>query len=493
MKFSTTTEAVNQIKVDCLVIPISSTIKKQQLTKLFDKNIVDAVTSSMQLGDLEQTNQTLLLPKPSGLNAQRLLLVSYDESKLLTFSDLEKMLKTIYSELTSTNCKSAALRLDEITVAEHDELWTVQQAIIKLEQLNYRFDHYKSSAKPSKLKTISFLIEKAKEAKVKKIITKTTALNQGINLTKDLANSPCNIATPSYLAKQAEQIAKNHASVTCKIHNEASLKKQKMGAMLAVGAGSAEESKLIELHYNGGKSGQAPIALVGKGITFDTGGISLKPGPGMEEMKYDMCGAATVLGTIAAAAAMKLPINILAIVPCVENMPDGASYKPGDVITGLSGKTIEILNTDAEGRMILSDALTYAQQFKPDFIVDIATLTGAMVMALGHAYSGYYTDNESVAKQVYQAGQRSTDLAWRMPLHADYVQQTDSDVADMKQIGSRWGGANIAAGFLSRFIEDKQKWMHIDIAGSANVYGNSIGATGRPVGMLIEFLSELKL
>lgn len=493
MQFSISTQTLKQTKVDCLVMPITNKQTIANLNKSLGAPALTAIEKGRAIGDLTKFKQNLLVPQPEGLAAKRLLVISCGENHKISFEDFITLLQQIYATLTKAQCSSACLALDKLCVAGHDQAWTLKKAMQLLHAFTYRFEAYKTKKTPVIFNALSFHCNKAQGTVWKKALQQANALNTGLTLTKDLGNTPPNIAIPTYLSQQAKQLCKASTKLSCKIHGEKDLKRLKMGALLAVGAGSQHESQLIEVHYNGSKRKQDPIVLVGKGVTFDTGGTSLKPGPGMEEMKYDMCGAATVLGTIAAIAELNLPINVIGIVPSVENMPDGVAYKPGDVLTSMSGQTIEVLNTDAEGRLILCDALTYAQTFKPSLLMDMATLTGAMVVSLGTDLSGFFSTDQTIAKQLTTAAKNSTDDAWQMPLRKAYVKKTDSKVADMRNIGPRWGGACIAAGFLSRFVDDKQKWVHLDIAGTAYQMGNSVGGTGRPVPLLVEFLQKLKL
>ncbi len=303
-------------------------------------------------------------------------------------------------------------------------------------------------------------------------------MSNGVALTKDLGNLPGNICTPTYLAEQATEFAKEYGA-TAKVLEAADMEELGMGSLLSVSRGSRQPPKLIVLEHNGGREGEAPIALVGKGITFDSGGISIKPAAQMDEMKYDMCGAASVLGTLRAAAELQLPVNIVGLIPAAENMPGGDANKPGDVVTSMSGQTVEVLNTDAEGRLVLCDALTYAERFKPTSVIDIATLTGACVIALGSHASGLMGNSEPLARELLTAGKESYDRAWQLPLWSEYQKQLDTNFADMANIGGREAGTITAACFLSRFAR-KFKWTHLDIAGTAWKGGKAKGATGRP-------------
>jgi leucyl aminopeptidase len=313
------------------------------------------------------------------------------------------------------------------------------------------------------------------------------AIASGVALARDLGNRPGNHCTPSHLAEQAVALAEQHASLSTRVLEEAEMAELGMGSLLSVAAGSRQPAKLIVVEYMGAGEDERPVVLVGKGVTFDTGGISLKPSATMDEMKFDMCGAASVLGVMQAAAEMRLPANVVGIIPATENMPDGQATKPGDVVTSMSGQTIEILNTDAEGRLILCDAITYAERYKPDVVIDIATLTGACVIALGAPASGLFSNDDALAEALLQAGQDSGDRAWRMPLWKDYEEQLKSNFADVANVGGREAGAVTAACFLARFAR-KLRWAHLDIAGAAWRSGKNKGATGRPVPLLCHYL-----
>ena len=327
------------------------------------------------------------------------------------------------------------------------------------------------------------------DSDIEKSIKKAQALSTGMNFTKDLGNMPGNICTPIYLAEQAEELTKTCDKLSVKVLDEEELEKLGMGAFVSVAKGSVESGKLVVLEYKGADdANEAPHILVGKGITFDTGGISLKPGPLMDEMKYDMCGAASVLGTLKAITQLDAKINLVCLLACAENMPAGHASKPGDIVTSMSGITIEILNTDAEGRLVLCDTLSYAEQFKPASVVDIATLTGACIIALGDAASAVMGNNDEVVNALLAAGQEANDKAWQLPLWDEYQEQIDSPFADVQNIGGKGAGSITAACFLSRFTKD-YPWAHLDIAGTAWVSGGkNKGATGRPVPLLLNYL-----
>ena len=326
---------------------------------------------------------------------------------------------------------------------------------------------------------------------LKRAVAHAQAISDGIDLTRTLGNLPGNVCTPTYLANQAKALGKSHKELDVEILEEKDMKALGMGALLSVSAGSAEPAKLIRMSYQGGKAKDKPHVLVGKGITFDTGGISIKPSPNMDEMKYDMCGAATVFGVMKAVVALQLPINLVCLVASAENMPSGTATKPGDIVTSMSGQTIEILNTDAEGRLVLCDALTYAEKFKPASVVDIATLTGACIVALGSNTSAVMGNNEELVQQLLSAGKQADDRAWELPLFDEYQEQLDSPFADMANIGGPKAGSITAGCFLSRYTK-AYPWAHLDIAGTAwTSGGKDKGASGRPVPLLMQYLLNM--
>ena len=349
----------------------------------------------------------------------------------------------------------------------------------------YQFDSYKKISTTQSLVRVNYYSSHA----ISESLHKAEAMLYGMNLCKDLGNSPANICTPTYLATTAKKIA-TELGVSAKIMSKEEIKQLGMNAFLAVAQGSTTDAQLIELSYQGAAvTNEKPIVLVGKGITFDSGGISLKPGAGMDEMKYDMCGAASVIGTFAAAVKLKLPINLVVIVPTCENMPAGNALKPGDIIKSMNGLSIEVLNTDAEGRLILCDALSYAERFQPAAVIDVATLTGACIIALGHVAQGVLGNNQNLIDQLMKAAQNINDKTWQLPLFEEYKEQLKSNFADLQNIGGRPAGTITAAAFLSYFTEN-YPWAHLDIAGTAWQSGNNKGATGRPVPLLLQYLIE---
>ncbi len=414
-----------------------------------------------------------------------LCLIHCGETEHYDEATLGKIIGTIANFLLKQRIQSAIISIPQLSARTPD--WQLQYMLLQLENARYQCLEFKTkSKKPYALESVWFDVPGASLEGLKS----AEAIAHGIQLTKTLANLPANICTPSYLAEQATLLAKQFDTITTKIHDHNALKEMGMGALLAVGQGSQQTPNLVEIQYKGITDG-APTVLVGKGITFDSGGISLKPAPGMEEMKFDMAGAATVLGTIKACAALKLPIHVIGILACAENMPSGSAIKPGDVVTSMSGQTIEITNTDAEGRLVLCDALTYVERFHPQYVIDIATLTGAVIIALGHEYTGMMTKDSELADYLLQAANESLDKTWRLPLDSSYQEMLESPIADiLNSPADRIAGSVIGGSFLARFTE-KYRWAHLDIAGTAWQSGRNRSATGRPVPLLVQFLQKL--
>ena len=446
----------------------------------------------LRSGDMEgRLGTTLLLQKVPHTAAERVLLVGLGKEREFREKEYRDAVRAAIRALNETGAVDAALHLTELPLKKRNSTWRIAQATVVALDSMYRFDRLKSKEERPKrpLRKLVFTVaHRSDTAAAEEGLRRGLASAHGISLAKDLGNLPANLCTPTYLAEQAQGLAKAY-DFECSVLEQAEMAELGMGALLSVTRGSAQPPKLIVLHHRGGDEGDRPVVLVGKGITFDTGGISLKPAPEMDEMKFDMCGAASVLGTFKAIGEMRLPVNVVGIIPTCENMPGGTATKPGDVVTSLSGQTIEILNTDAEGRLILCDALTYAARFEPETIVDIATLTGACVIALGHVAHGLFTNDEGLARELLGAGQDSQDRAWQMPLWDDYQEQLKTNFADMANIGGRPAGSITAACFLSRFTK-KYRWAHLDIAGTAWKSGKEKGATGRPVPLLTEFLLQ---
>ncbi len=441
-------------------------------------------------GDLDgKAGSTLLLHHVPGIHSERVLLVGLGKANELDGKSYLSALQAACSTLGSSGASSAALYLFEETVALRSVEWQIEQAVLAVRA--QRFVPGKLKTGPDTpghtLKKLALIVPAASAKSAAAACDLAQAIADGAELAKDLGNLPGNICTPTYLAEQAQKIARD-LPVKCEVLERKDMEKLGMGALLAVAQGSRQPPKLIVLQYQGGKRGAAPVVLVGKGITFDAGGISLKPAAEMDEMKYDMSGAASVLGTLRACAQLKLPLNVIGVIPSCENLPDGLAIKPGDIVTSMSGKTIEILNTDAEGRLILCDALTYVERFHPELVIDIATLTGACVIALGHHASGLFSNDDPLAAEIERAGNAAHDRTWRMPLWDDYQSQLDSNFADIGNIGGRPAGSVTAACFLSRFTKN-YRWAHLDIAGTAWKSGKEKGSTGRPVPLLVHFLA----
>lgn len=450
------------------------------------------INSLFKLGDFNaEAGQSLSIPCPSELKCERLLLIGLGESlQDISESNYLKAAQAIATAFNSSSAKDASIYLNALSTKNRDYSWQAQQLVEKALYSQYRFEHLKSDTnKPAKLKKVALICARTQQKLAQAGLDTGAAVAKGTSLCRDLGNFPGNVCTPSYLAKEAKRLARGNKQLSCKILEEKDMKALGMGSLLSVSAGSDQPAKLIQLEYKGAAKSQKPTVLIGKGITFDTGGISLKPGAGMDEMKFDMCGAASVLGTMQTLIELALPINVVAIVAASENMPNGNATKPGDIVTSMAGLTIEVLNTDAEGRLVLCDALTYAERFKPRAVIDVATLTGACVIALGKHATGLYSNNDQLAAELISAGNTAGDKAWQMPLWDEYQQQLNSNFADIANIGGREAGSVTAACFLSRFTK-KYDWAHLDIAGTAWLSGGQKGATGRPVSLLVQYLMD---
>lgn len=417
-----------------------------------------------------------------------------EQSQTLVVYNLGKIAEFNFTKLKTFVQKSCDLILpmgiEQLTLVidcpiASQEIEQLKHLLRLFDETLYQFNHFKSKAKDNRMSYLRVYGSKAHT----ELLSDINALNHGVRMARDLGNTPANVCTPSYLAATAQQLGQQYPKIACKVLGSDEMRNLGMGALLAVAAGSEQEPKLIELSYqNAGK--QKPIVLVGKGITFDSGGLCIKPGAGMQEMKYDMCGAATVIGVIKACAEMNLKANVVGIIASAENMISGKATKPGDVVTTMSGQSVEIINTDAEGRLVLADALTYAAQFNPEFVLDIATLTGAMVVALGSINTGFMTHDEELAQLLLSAGKAAQDRCWRMPLEEEYQAALDSPIADMLNGAfDRSAGSITAACFLSRFTSS-YRWAHLDIAGTAWISGKNCNATGRPVPLLVNLLEQ---
>ena len=493
MEYLVKRTSITSEKTACAVVAVFANKRLSDEAQQLDKRYRGIISAAVKSGDISGgVGQTLILHTTRTAIHRRILLVGCGKVRDLNIQNYKKIVRACATSLKSLGAGDAISTLNTLDVKDSESDTLTRLHIIINEDVFYQYDETLSDKKSSsKLKRIKFLCNETKELNTaKQSIVHGKAIASGMITTKELGNLPGNICTPSYLAKRAQQINRGQHKLSLQVLDEAEMKKLGMGALLSVSAGSAQPAKLIILNYKGGKKSEKPVVLVGKGITFDTGGISLKPGAAMDEMKFDMCGAATVLGTMQAINEMQLPMNVVGIVASAENMPGGHATKPGDVVTSMSGQTIEILNTDAEGRLVLCDALTYADRFDPDIVIDMATLTGACVVALGHEASGLMSNSDELSEDLLAAGQKTGDRAWRLPVWDEYQPLLDSNFADIANIGGRWAGTITAACFLARFTED-YNWAHLDIAGTAwNMGGKNKGATGRPVPLLTEYLLQ---
>lgn len=488
----------NSLKTQCAVVfALDNTL--QPSAKLIDKEAdgtLSHLLKSKALKNKAGSHCWVHLAPNKKRAYEHVLLVSLGQAEKKSKSNISSKdyISSIQSglkALSDSHIKNAAVYLDQVNLSDADNspLTAAQLFATEAVRVDYKYATTKTSDKDSsKLDKLTLVLDETKQVNdAKKGLKLGQALGNGINTTRELGNLPGNICTPEYLANQAKKLATSSAKLTTKVLTEKQIEKLGMGAFLSVAKGSAQDGKLIIMEYRGGTKTAKPNVIVGKGITFDTGGISLKPGLAMDEMKFDMCGAASVMGVMTALVELQASVNVVAIIAAAENMPSGRASKPGDVVTSMSGQTIEILNTDAEGRLVLCDALTYAERYKPKSVVDIATLTGACVVALGSHATGLYSNDQALADKLLASGEKMHDRAWQMPLWDEYQQQLESNFADMANIGGPKAGSVTAACFLSRFTK-KYPWAHLDIAGTAWEQGGAKGATGRPVALLLDYL-----
>jgi leucyl aminopeptidase len=484
MQFSTKALAPEAAKAGCVVLGIHAGQELTPPAKRVDQASKGALRKA--LGDLSgRTGSTLLLRSLPGVAAERVLLVGLGERKEYAEAAYRDAVRAAAGALRELGAKDAALFLVDARVGSRPLSWNVRHAVLAMREAFYRFDQLKTQKKAASPALAHVVLPVSSNSQLQETVAEAQATADGAELARTLGNLPPNICTPSYLADEAKKLAKQF-KLGLEVLERRDMERLGMGALLAVARASHQPPKLIVLKYSGAGKGRKPLALVGKGITFDTGGISLKPAAEMDEMKYDMSGAASVLGTLRALAAMKAPVNVVGVIPTCENMPGGAASRPGDVVTSMSGQTVEILNTDAEGRLILSDALTYAARFEPEAVVDVATLTGACVIALGHVATGLFANDQKLADAIREAADEAWDRVWQMPLWEDYQEQLRSNFADFANIGGRPAGSITAACFLARFTRE-QRWAHLDIAGTAWKSGREKGSTGRPVPLLVRF------
>ena len=491
MEFSVKSGSPEKQRSACIVVGVFEPRRLTAVAEQLDEISEGYISNLLRRGDLEgKAGQMLLLHHVPNVLSERVLLVGCGKERELDERQYKQIIAKTIKTLNETGSMEAVCFLTELHVKGRDTYWKVRQAVEATQDSLYTFLQLKTKkGEPRRpLRKIVFNVPTRRELTVgERAIEHGLAISKGASLTKDVANMPPNICNPAYLWEQAQALESEYDFVTAEVVNEAMMAELGMNSYLAVGRGSENESLMSIIHHKGGAEDQAPIVLVGKGLTFDSGGISIKPGEAMDEMKYDMGGAAGVLGTMKTIAEMKLPINVIGVLAGCENMPDGKAYRPGDILTTMSGQTVEVLNTDAEGRLVLCDALTYVERFEPELVIDIATLTGACIVALGSHASGLMSSHNPLAHELLNASEQSSDRAWRLPLWDEYQEQLESPFADFTNLGGRAAGTITAACFLSRFTK-KYNWAHMDIAGTAWRSGKNKGATGRPVPMLTQFL-----
>jgi leucyl aminopeptidase len=474
------------VDVDAVIVSIFEDGTLSDPARQLDERSQGRIAALVASADASgKPGRTLLVHGLDGVKAPRVLLVGVGDKTKLDTGRFSKLALDAMRALKGAPIKRVYSTLSDLAVIGRSTIWALRQAALAADHVAYA---YTATRKASNGGGIEHLILAGDEADAA-ALQQADGIAAGVRLARDLGNLPPNICNPAYLADQARKLASEHAKVECEVLERDAMQQLGMGSLLGVAQGSANPPRLIVLTWRGADVGVRPQVLVGKGITFDSGGISLKPGAGMEEMKFDMCGAATVIGTFLAAVKLALPLNLVVIVPAVENMPDGNAYRPSDILTTMSGQTVEVLNTDAEGRLILCDALTYAQRFEPANLIDVATLTGACVVALGKHAHGLMSRHDDLASELVSAGETTHDRAWRLPLWDDYASQLESGFADVANIGGKYAGAITAGCFLARFTEG-QRWAHLDIAGTAWDEGRKGMATGRPVGLLTQWLMD---
>ena len=485
MKFNVKTDDLHKVKTKLLIIPLQplkyARNKFLNLDKLCNHFLSKIARENQIDGNI---GANILLHSIDNVLARSILLVGTSKNINCDLSEFKKIMRPCIDQIGKLKKRSVAIEIHQDSPKQVDFVQKCNFIFKQFETVTYSYKKQSNS-------TLVILTNNSSNNSLVKIAKDGLALANGIRLTKSLANKPANLCTPTILANEAKKLSNNCKSINVSVMNEAQMKKLKMNTLLSVAQGTTQPAKLITLKYSNGKKNKRPIVLVGKGVTFDSGGISLKPSGAMDEMKYDMAGAATVLGVFSALATMDLDVNVIGIIPATENMPAGNATKPADVITSMSGKTVEILNTDAEGRLILCDSITYARKFKPEVVIDIATLTGACVVALGSHATGLMSNNEKLAESLLKSGIKSDDRAWELPLWSEYGSQLKTNFADLANVGGRTAGAITAGYFLSQFAEGL-KWAHLDIAGTAWNSGANKLATGRPVALLLEFLINSK-
>ena len=491
MDFSVKSGSPEKQRTACVVVGVFEPRKLSSSAQHLDESANGFISSLIRKGDMEgKTGQTLLLHNVKNTLCDRILLVGCGKEREFTSSQYNKVVAKAVQKLNETGSMEAVFYLTELPVKNNDINQKIRHLVLSTTRTLYQFNELKSQKDSTRrpLRKITIMVNNRRDLlKREQSLREAIGISEGIHLAKDLGNMPGNYCTPSYLAEKANGLAITYNRLETEVLDESQIEALKMGAFLSVSKGSREEARLIIMKYNGGGESEKPVVLIGKGVTFDSGGISLKPGAAMDEMKYDMCGAASVMGTINAIAAMELNINVVAIIPATENLPDGLATKPGDIVTSMSGKTIEILNTDAEGRLILCDAISYSEQFNPEVVIDVATLTGACIVALGRQAAALFSNHSPLTHDIENAAKQTDDKVWELPLWDEYHEQLKSNFADIANIGGRDAGSITAACFLSKFAR-KSHWAHLDIAGVAWESGKNKGATGRPVSLLCQYL-----
>jgi leucyl aminopeptidase len=492
MDYSLISSPIGSLSSDCTIIGVYRDQQLVPANNTLPDNLQKLLAKIIAQGDITgKLGETVLLNVIPESQLTRILLVGLGENKPLTAKSFRKAVSSAVSSLKRPYISSVVCALTDTPVEGRNLPWKVRQIVEIFDDASYQFTALKSDKDTeSKLKKVVISCQDDEIPSAKIGLTQGIAIAEGVNFTKQLADLPGNICTPTYMAEQVVELGKNYLELNVKIVEEDEMKELGMDSFLSVSRGSRQPAKLIVIEYQGSNVRNKPIVLVGKGLTFDAGGISLKPAAGMDEMKYDMCGGAAVIGTLLAAVKMQLPLNIVGLIPASENLPDGDANKPGDIVTSMSGKTIEILNTDAEGRLILCDTLTYAERFSPEVVIDLATLTGACLVALGRVPSGLLGNDDELCNQLINAGDVSGDSVWRLPLWEEYQELLKSPFADLANIGGKDAGTITAACFLSHFTKNF-RWAHLDIAGTAwRSGGNTRGATGRPVPLLSQYLID---
>ena len=489
MEYDIETEPLETLLCDCLIVGVYQNQQLSASASSINHSTQGLINKILSRGDISGKNgETVLINAIPDSSIERILLVGLGENKPLSSKNFRKALLAAINSLKKTQIKSVVCCLADCEVIAGDGQWKIRQIIEVFNDAVYQFTTFKSNKETDfKVEKISITLPEAELGFASAGLVQGKAIAEAISMTKLLSDLPGNICTPTYLAEKAFELGTKYPSLDISVLEESDMEKLGMGALLSVSRGSRQPAKLITLDYRGGEKNSKPIVLIGKGLTFDAGGISLKQAPGMDEMKYDMCGGATVLGVIQAVAQMQLPLNIIGLIPSSENMPDGDANKPGDILISMSGKTIEVLNTDAEGRLLLCDTLTYAERFNPDVVIDMATLTGACLVALGRVASGLLGNNDVLCNDLIAASEISNDSLWRLPLWEEYQEQLKSNFADLANVGGKDAGTITAACFLSQFAENFH-WAHLDIAGTAWRTGTAKGATGRPVPLLSQYL-----